>query len=188
MNSSELKSFLDEKVLQYNTLEFIESDPVQIPHLFSQKEDIEIAGFLAATILDERPIPLTIFGFAIIKGALSAKFLLISEAVFPIKVIKAKGLIRSLLLQSLIYVGIVLCLNYVEAGVDGLIHGKSFWDSLMGFGQANPLRVLAMCIVYWLIVWPYLVLIGLKISLGSTATIAILFGDRAKSDETTPNT
>lgn len=50
MNSSELKDFLDEKVLQYNTLDFIESDPVQIPHLFSQKEDIEISGFLSATI------------------------------------------------------------------------------------------------------------------------------------------
>lgn len=50
MNSSELKDFLDEKVIQYNTLDFIESDPVQIPHLFSQKEDIEIAGFLSATI------------------------------------------------------------------------------------------------------------------------------------------
>ena len=50
MNKDELKSFLDEKVLQYNTLDFIESDPVQIPHLFSQKEDIEIAGFLSATI------------------------------------------------------------------------------------------------------------------------------------------
>ncbi len=50
MNFSELKDFLDEKVLQYNTLEFIESDPVQIPHLFTQKEDIEIAGFLSATI------------------------------------------------------------------------------------------------------------------------------------------
>ena len=50
MTNSELKSFLDEKVLQYNTLDFIESDPVQIPHLFSLKEDIEIAGFLSATI------------------------------------------------------------------------------------------------------------------------------------------
>ena len=50
MTNSELKSFLDEKVIQYNTLNFIESDPVQIPHLFSQKEDIEIAGFLSATI------------------------------------------------------------------------------------------------------------------------------------------
>ena len=52
MNSKvkELKSFLDEKVILYNNTNFIESDPVQIPHLFTQKEDIEIAGFLSATI------------------------------------------------------------------------------------------------------------------------------------------
>src|SRR3970282_2986798 len=50
MKHSELKSFLDKKIIQYNTLDFIESDPVQIPHLFSQKEDIEIAAFLSATI------------------------------------------------------------------------------------------------------------------------------------------
>jgi uncharacterized protein (TIGR02757 family) len=50
VNQAELKSFLDEKVIQYNNLDFIESDPVQIPHLFTQKEDIEIAGFLSATI------------------------------------------------------------------------------------------------------------------------------------------
>ncbi len=50
MNNSELKAFLDEKVELYNNPNFIESDPIQIPHLFSQKEDIEIAGFLSATI------------------------------------------------------------------------------------------------------------------------------------------
>jgi uncharacterized protein (TIGR02757 family) len=50
MTKSELKEFLDSKVTQYNTLDFIDSDPVQVPHLFTQKEDIEIAGFLAATI------------------------------------------------------------------------------------------------------------------------------------------
>lgn len=50
MNQIDLKSFLDEKVILYNRPHFIESDPIQIPHLFSQKEDIEIAGFLSATI------------------------------------------------------------------------------------------------------------------------------------------
>ena len=50
MNMEELKSFLDEKVLLYNNPDFIETDPIQIPHLFTQKEDIEIAGFLSATI------------------------------------------------------------------------------------------------------------------------------------------
>ncbi|MCL9809417.1 TIGR02757 family protein [Flavobacterium luminosum] len=50
MDLNELKEFLDEKVAQYNHPDFIESDPIQIPHSFSVKEDIEIAGFLAATI------------------------------------------------------------------------------------------------------------------------------------------
>ncbi|MDT0644047.1 TIGR02757 family protein [Zunongwangia sp. F363] len=50
MKKSELKSFLDFKAEQYNSPEFIETDPVQIPHQFSKKEDIEIAGFLTATI------------------------------------------------------------------------------------------------------------------------------------------
>ena len=50
MNKEELKSFLDQKVIQYNQPKFIESDPIQIPHQFSKKEDIEIAGFLTATI------------------------------------------------------------------------------------------------------------------------------------------
>jgi uncharacterized protein (TIGR02757 family) len=34
----------------YNHPNFIDSDPIQIPHLYILKEDIEIAGFLAATI------------------------------------------------------------------------------------------------------------------------------------------
>ncbi|WP_293892706.1 TIGR02757 family protein [Flavobacterium sp.] len=50
MNKTELMEFLDEKVLQYNTTTFIDSDPIQIPHQFSLKEDIEIAAFLTATI------------------------------------------------------------------------------------------------------------------------------------------
>ncbi len=50
MNQSELKEFLDSKVVQYNHPKFIESDPIQIPHQFSTKEDIEIAAFLTATI------------------------------------------------------------------------------------------------------------------------------------------
>jgi len=50
MKKSELKEFLDLKVQQYNTTQFIDSDPIQVPHLFSKKEDIEIAAFLSATI------------------------------------------------------------------------------------------------------------------------------------------
>jgi uncharacterized protein (TIGR02757 family) len=46
----DIKTFLDEKVIQYNQPSFIEPDPISIPHQFNVKEDIEISGFLAATI------------------------------------------------------------------------------------------------------------------------------------------
>jgi uncharacterized protein (TIGR02757 family) len=45
-----IKDFLDENHLKYNALSFIENDPILIPHQFHKKEDIEIAGFLTATI------------------------------------------------------------------------------------------------------------------------------------------
>lgn len=50
MTKKELKEFLDAKVEQYNHPKFLESDPIQIPHRFSKKEDIEICAFLTATI------------------------------------------------------------------------------------------------------------------------------------------
>lgn len=50
MKQSELKEYLDFKAEQYNRTEFIESDPIQLPHRFSRKEDIEIIGFLVSTI------------------------------------------------------------------------------------------------------------------------------------------
>lgn len=46
----ELKSFLEEKYLHYNTTAFIANDPIAVPHYFKQKEDIEISGFITAIL------------------------------------------------------------------------------------------------------------------------------------------
>lgn len=45
-----VKALLDQRYKRYNNIDFIETDPIQIPHRFHKKEDIEIAGFLTATI------------------------------------------------------------------------------------------------------------------------------------------
>jgi uncharacterized protein (TIGR02757 family) len=50
MNKKELKEFLDHKVDVYNTPDFIPHDPIQIPHRFTNVDDIAISGFLVATI------------------------------------------------------------------------------------------------------------------------------------------
>lgn len=58
MTHQELKDFLDEKYLQYNKSDFfIQTDPIQIPKFFEEKEDIEIAGFMAASLAwGQRPV------------------------------------------------------------------------------------------------------------------------------------
>jgi len=43
-----IKQLLDQKVKQYNHIDFIEKDPISIPHIFTKQQDIEIAGFFAA--------------------------------------------------------------------------------------------------------------------------------------------
>lgn len=50
MKFKELKDFLEEKVQEYNADNFIETDPIQIPHQFSKNEDIEIIALLVSTI------------------------------------------------------------------------------------------------------------------------------------------
>jgi len=50
LTRKELKLFLDEKVVEFNSKSFIDDDPIQIPHNYSRKEDIEISAFLACTI------------------------------------------------------------------------------------------------------------------------------------------
>lgn len=50
MTQAELKDFLDAKAAQYEHPQFLKSDPLQVPHRFSKKEDIEISAFLTATI------------------------------------------------------------------------------------------------------------------------------------------
>ena len=50
MNSEELKDFLDHKARTYENSFFLEQDPIQIPHSFSKKEDIESIGLIMATI------------------------------------------------------------------------------------------------------------------------------------------
>ena len=49
-NFESISDYLDSKVIEFNSRSFILNDPISIPHQFSKKEDIEIAGFLAATI------------------------------------------------------------------------------------------------------------------------------------------
>ena len=48
--NEELAAYLNEKAAKYNVKSFIENDPVQFPHSFTQKHDVEIAALLASVV------------------------------------------------------------------------------------------------------------------------------------------
>ncbi len=50
INDTELKETLDYLYEKYNDVSFIELDPISIPHKFTNKNDIEISGFLSSVI------------------------------------------------------------------------------------------------------------------------------------------
>lgn len=50
MTEAEIFDFLDEKAEEFNTPNYIETDPIQIPHRYSLRQDIEISGFFASII------------------------------------------------------------------------------------------------------------------------------------------
>jgi len=135
-------------------------------------------AFLTFAVLREEAILITPFGLAIIKAGLCAKFMMIGKAIFPLRVDANRGLIKSIFWHSIVYLGIVLALSFAEAGIEGLFHGKSFLESLSSFGHGDPIYVAALAIMYWLILWPYLIVLGLNQTLGIKAVRTILFGKK----------
>ena len=135
-------------------------------------------AFFSFALLREAAIPITPFGLAIIKAGLCAKFMMIGKAIYPLKVDARRGLIKSIFWHSIAYLGIVLTLSFAEAEIDGLFHGKSFLETLSSFGHGDPIYIAALSLMYWLIIWPYLIVLGLNQSLGDTAVHTILFGKK----------
>ena len=137
-------------------------------------------AFFTFAVLREEAIPITPFGLAIIKAALCAKFIMIGKAIFPLKVDANRSLIKSIFWHSIVYLLIVTALSFLESGIDGLLHGKSFMGSVSSFGHGDPIYIAALSMMYWLILWPYLIVLGLNQSLGNTAVRTILFGSKLK--------
>jgi hypothetical protein len=137
-------------------------------------------AFFSFAILREAAVPITPFGLAIIKAGLCAKFMMIGKAIFPLRVNANRGLIKSIFWHSLVYLGIVLALSFTEAGIEGLFHGKSFLESLSSFGHGDPIYIASVAIMYWLILWPYLIVLGMNQTLGNKTVQTILFGSKEK--------
>jgi uncharacterized protein (TIGR02757 family) len=74
MNTEDIKELLDKKYNQYNSPAFIPSDPISVPHCFKTREDIEISGFLVASIAWGQRVTIVKNGFRLMELMDNAPF------------------------------------------------------------------------------------------------------------------
>lgn len=115
-------------------------------------------SLLTHAILREHGLPIGSWGLAIVKAAICAKFVLIGQAIYPMQHARGKDLWGIVLPRSLVYLIVVVVLSMLEAGIEGVWHGRSFQSGLAGFANGDPIYAFALAWVYWLILMPYLVL------------------------------
>jgi len=133
-------------------------------------------SFLSYSVLRQEGIPYAHIGFAFVKAFLCAKFMLLGQALYPIESKKDKPLVWQILPRSIVYLGVVVLLSAIESGLEGLIHHRGFISSLANFGNGDPIHILALSLIYWLIVLPYLTFMSLQSVIGSPEMKKIFLG------------
>lgn len=136
--------------------------------------------FLSNSILEIDDIPYIGFGVAIVKAAVSAKFMIMGLELFPLPINKGSSLIFGVLRRSVVYVLVVVALSYLFSGIEGYFHHKGFMDSLHEFAGGSFRRLLALSITYWLIIVPYLAFTAFEELIGEEQMRKYLLGFRKR--------
>lgn len=118
--------------------------------------------FLSNSILEVEGIPYVGFGIAIIKAAVTAKFMIMGLEMFPLPINKGSSLVFGVLKRSIVYVVVVVALSYLFAGIEGYFHHEGFVEPLHHFAGGSFKHILALAITYWLIILPYLAYYSLE--------------------------
>jgi hypothetical protein len=115
-------------------------------------------GLLTHEILRQHGLPLGSWGLAIVKAAICAKFVLIGQAIYPMRHTHGKDLWGIVLPRSFVYLIVVLLLSVLEAGIEGAWHGHGFLVGMGHFANGDLTYAFALAWVYWLILVPYLLM------------------------------
>lgn len=113
---------------------------------------------LTHEILQQRGLPFEHWGLAWVKAALCAKFILIGQALYPMRHSNGRDLWPIVLPRSFAYLLIVLGLNVLEVGVEGLFRGEPFIEAVQHFANGSPVYAFALAWVYWMILVPFLLM------------------------------
>ena len=112
-------------------------------------------SFFRLAILKHSNVPYSDFSLGIVRAILCAKFMIISQTIFPIKLEKHKFILVYLFSRSFIYLLMVNVFQALEKILLALSHHKNIVDSISGL-QSDSLQIsLSLNILYLLMIVPY---------------------------------
>ena len=152
------------------------------------KEFIFLAGYLLivfsalsffkSAILKAEGIDWAPWGFAVIKAALAAKFILIGRALHIGEGHRTKPLIWQTLHKSIAFLVFIAFLTVIEEAIVGLIHGRTFWQSIVDIGGGTSEQLLATAVILLLVFFPLFAFGALAEVMGSKALVRTFFFER----------
>lgn len=138
---------------------------------------------LKAAILQDAGVTFTIWGIAVVKALLLAKFMLVGRAFELGKRFRDRPLIWPTIYHALMFLILLLVLTTIEELVVGGIHHRSISDSLTHVVGPTVFEGTAVCLVLFLILLPYSAFVCLSDVLGERETLWLFFveGPRGKT-------
>jgi hypothetical protein len=134
--------------------------------------------FFKSAILEGEGVRWVPWGFAIIKAAVSAKFLLIGYALHIGERYRTKPLIWQTLYKSIVFLAFVAVLTVIEEAVVGFIHGKALWQSVAEIGGGTLEQVAATLVIMFLVFIPLFAFGALSEVMGEKALVRTFFVER----------
>jgi len=134
--------------------------------------------FYKSAILEGESIHWVPWGFAVIKSALAAKFILIGHALHIGEGHQTKPLIWQTLHKSIGFLIVVAGLTVVEEAIVGLIHGRTFWQSMAEVGGGTSEQMIATAVILFLVFVPMFAFGALTEVMGEEALVRTFFKER----------
>jgi hypothetical protein len=130
-------------------------------------------------VLRDAGISFDMWGIALVKALLLAKFMLVGRALhIGQQRYRHEALIWPTLYQSVLTLLLLLVLDAVEEVLVGLIHSRALVDSLAHVAGSSPLLVGANCLIMLLILVPYFAFQNLSEVLGDRTLVRLFLVDR----------
>ncbi len=134
--------------------------------------------FYKTAILRGEGIDYAPYGLAAVKALVLGKFILMGHAARMGERYERRQFIHIVAYKSLLFLVMLLVLSVIEEAIVGVIHGRSFADSLTDIAGGTLLEIVASCVIMLLILIPYLTFRELNEVLGEGRLRQILLDYR----------